>query len=270
MDNLFAKGLSYFIAFIVFIICLSILSTTGIGKFPAQGISLVVAFGALSIAKNWFSPKKIDPISPEDKLNAEDKILNLYNEFSDTRKDLSEDGIIIKIEDEYKYKEDLIREVIKKFKNTKISCKVVEEENQQFGPEKNTLLNQSPIEISNKISPAISPHNFIGPLNKIVKTSAELLQTNSARQFDVNMGLSDIKRNCEEALLALQKGIDIEGTPITSTEVGKGLRLLWTNFGIGWIDIVKSKMKASEHMALKRILNEIERISQELENSKTA
>jgi hypothetical protein len=44
MDNLVKKAIPFIFAFIVFILLLTILNYAGVGKFPAQGISLVVAY----------------------------------------------------------------------------------------------------------------------------------------------------------------------------------------------------------------------------------
>jgi tetratricopeptide (TPR) repeat protein len=104
-------------------------------------------------------------------------------------------------------------------------------------------------------------------LEENIRNAETLLHTPSAIQFDVKMGLSDIRRNCQEALWALQKGVDVEGTSITPREVGEGLGMLWANFAIGWIDVVGSKMSLAEHTALKSILTNIKQISQDLKRS---
>jgi hypothetical protein len=54
-------------------------------------------------------------------LTTTEHILKIYDILSKSKKDLCFDGIIYKIEDEYKYKESLIREVIEKHKNSNIS-----------------------------------------------------------------------------------------------------------------------------------------------------
>jgi hypothetical protein len=53
MDNLVKKAIPFIFAFIVFILLLTILNYAGVGKFPAQGISLVVAY----LVQNFFQKK---------------------------------------------------------------------------------------------------------------------------------------------------------------------------------------------------------------------
>jgi hypothetical protein len=52
------------------------------------------------------------------KMTDEDHILAIYAKLSQERKDLSDAGIILKIEEDYKYKEDYIRGVIEKHKKS--------------------------------------------------------------------------------------------------------------------------------------------------------
>ena len=71
MDNLIKKAIPFVIAFIVFIICLGILSTAGVGKFPAQGISLVIAYFVQNFFKKMISEEKESSKTSIGSINAE-------------------------------------------------------------------------------------------------------------------------------------------------------------------------------------------------------
>lgn len=120
--------------------------------------------------------------------------------------------------------------------------------------------------LNEKKSSSVKPLNTIdGKLGAILTQVESLTFSANTSDRDVQMGLSTITMNCRQAIAALKKGIDDIGNTITPREVGKGLRLLWVNFGVGWIDIVKSKMGAAEHKKLIDILEQIKKIAGKLE-----
>lgn len=55
---------------------------------------------------------------PKHNLNSDEHILKIYNYFSRNRKDLSESGVIFNIEEDYKYEEEFIRQVLNKPKES--------------------------------------------------------------------------------------------------------------------------------------------------------
>ena len=115
----------------------------------------------------------------------------------------------------------------------------------------------------NKITALSTP----GEKLEAILSSVESMTFNASNNNrDVQMGLATIKMNCHEAISAIKNGIDDIGNPITTQEVGKGLRLLWVNFAVGWIDIVKSKIGTTEHKKLTDILEQIKDIAKALEN----
>jgi hypothetical protein len=57
LDNLVKKAIPFIFAFIAFIISLTILSSTGLGKFPAQGISIVIAYLVQNFVKKMIPSK---------------------------------------------------------------------------------------------------------------------------------------------------------------------------------------------------------------------
>jgi hypothetical protein len=71
----------------------------------------VIIFTLAILGLIW-RKKKLNFKIIKNNLTSEDHIAKIYNYYLQNRKDLSENGIIIKIEEEYKYKEEQIKKVL--------------------------------------------------------------------------------------------------------------------------------------------------------------
>ena len=106
------------------------------------------------------------------------------------------------------------------------------------------------------------PAECIKNLNHVLYQLNTIAHLGNSMDYDVRMGYSDIQRNIQEAVWALEKGRDVTGKQISPQNVGHGLKMLWANFGIGWIDIIASRMRPNEHSVLQNVLDDIKRISE--------
>ena len=80
--------------------------------------SVILIITAVIIKFIWRKKNYTDFKMPKHHLSSDEHIVKIYNDFSKNRKDLSESGIIFKIEEDYKYEEEFIRQVLNKPKES--------------------------------------------------------------------------------------------------------------------------------------------------------
>jgi hypothetical protein len=231
------KGISFVIAFIAAIVCSAILTSTGIGQFASQGISVAIAYMVFSFIKNTLSPKQKRAIELKDIGNIESKIIKKYQELLETRKDLSEDGIIIKIEEEDSVDEDIIRKIIEKYKDpnknisntflniNQLDSIIISQEASPDNAFKNVLSEQRDLFVS-KISKANNSVDKVSVDVQNLNDNTKLFTVKSTNLLDAKRIL--LQQKTEGTFLHSVKILD-HGSPYTIREVGDNVECAFSN-----------------------------------------